>query len=286
MTTDEIEKYIDSSKEVKNETNNESNNETNNETKTETLKEGPNNAGLKEDNSAEVAPSKDSQSASDERVEKKNKLSQQDRIDYAFAKEKSKRRAMKMEYEKRISELEKALNVSKKTKEDFDGDVDKYIDYRLSVNDSRNELNTLRNKLRENEMSDIDAENERRINNSFKTDAEKDEYRALLSERGQMFMEALNKYDADGIVLDWLDSKEDYPRVLKALMTDKEALKSVFSHRDNAERLIALDRLRNSLKPRVTLPKLGKLTKTTKSPTGPKDINYWNEYLKNHPRGR
>lgn len=267
MTTDEITKYIDA----------------NNTENTE--KASVENTGLKDDNNAEVVSSKDSQSASDERVEKK-KPSQQEKIDYAFAKEKSKRKAMKLEYEKRISELEQALSQSKKTKEDFNGDVDKYIDYRLYDRDARNELNTLKSRLHDAEMSDIDAENERRINNSFKTETEKEEYKALLSERGPMFMEALQKYDQDGIILDWLDQKEDYPKVLKALMTDKEALKSVFSHRDNAARLIALDRLHNSLKTKVNLPKLGKLSKSSKTSSGTKDISYWNEYLKNHPRGR
>lgn len=212
----------------------------------------------------------------------------EEKVSYAFAKEKAKRKAMKTEYEARIAELEKAL-ADKKTKADFGDDVDSYIDWKLETANKTNELGRLRTGLRDTEQADIVAENERRLAFSFNDPREQDEYRSLLNERGPMFLEALQKYDEDGVILDWLDSKEDYPRVLKALMTDKEALKSVFQHPDAAGRLVALDKLRTRLNgqdKKPVLPKLGRLSKSSDNRSNAHGIEYWNEYLKNHPRGR
>lgn len=265
---------------------------------------GKENDALKGGQESETAePSKESQSDSGQVEEKQSnedgqpqvenkkqtdRHTHEEKVSYAFAKEKAKRKAMKTEYETRIAELEKAL-ADRKTKEDFGDDVDKYIDWKLEAASKTNELGRLKNGLRDTEQADIIAENERRLAFSFDDEKEQDEYRQLLNERGPMFLEALQKYDQAGTILDWLDSKEDYPRVLKALMTDKEALKSVFQHPDAAGRLVALDRLRTRLNGQAkkpVLPKLGRLSKSSDNRFNGHGIEYWNEYLKNHPRGR
>lgn len=157
---------------------------------------------------------------------------------------------MKLEYERRIADLEKAL-ADKKSK-----DV-------------------------------IDAEDDRRVPACFVDKPERDDYARLLESRGTMFQEALNKYDASGTILEWMDGKEDHPLVLKALMTDRNALMSVFQH-PAAGRMVALDRLRARLVGSANRPKLPKRGRLSKSPVGgpqARGIEYWNEYLKNHPRG-
>ncbi len=207
--------------------------------------------------------------------------------DYAFAKEKSKRKALKKHYEEQIRVLKQQLKDRQDAKPAKDNIQDQ-VDARVEELDLKKSIEDFEDRTRELGEQDVTDENERRISNAFSTPKEQDEYRDLLRCNGSMFLEALNKHDPDHVVLDYLDGLHDYPRLLKVLMTDVDALKSVFVHRDMTGRLLALETLNRKLHTETRkLPRLGRLVRhTTSGSSGKKDTSYWNDWLKQHPKGR
>ena len=207
--------------------------------------------------------------------------------DYAFAKEKSKRKALKKHYEEQIRVLKQQLKDRQDARPAKDN-IQAQVDARVEELDLKKSIEDFEDRTRELGEQDVSDENERRISNAFSDPKEQDEYRDLLRCNGNMFLEALNKHDPDHVVLDYLDGLHDYPRLLKVLMTDVGALKSVFVHKDMTGRLMALEALNRKLHVATrVLPKLGRLVRHRASGSSErKDTSYWNNWLKQHPKGR
>lgn len=204
---------------------------------------------------------------------------------YAFAREKSKRKEMKKHYEQQIADLKKQLNDRLSAKPATD-DVSELVDYKLESARLKDSISSMENDMRNLDVDDIQYENERRIANAWTNEADRAQYRNLLETNGHMFLDALKKYDPDNVVLEYLDGQQDYPLLLKELMTNADSLKSVFIHNDTMGRLMALDVLNrklHSVKPSIA--KIGRLVRNNANVTSTKkDNNYWNNWLKNHPR--
>ena len=204
---------------------------------------------------------------------------------YAFAREKSKRKELKKHYEEQIADLKKQLNDRLSAKPATE-DVSELVDYKLESARLKDSISSMENDMRNLDVDDIQYENERRIANAWTNEADRAQYRNLLESNGRMFLDALNKYDPDSVVLEYLDGQQDYPLLLKELMTNADSLKSVFIHNDTMGRLMALDVLNrklHSVKPSIA--KIGRLVRNSANVTSTKkDNNYWNNWLKNHPR--
>ena len=204
---------------------------------------------------------------------------------YAFAREKSKRKELKKHYEQQIADLKKQLNDRLSAKPATE-DVSELVDYKLESARLKDSISSMENYMRNLDVDDIQYENERRIANAWTNEADRAQYRNLLESNGRMFLDALNKYDPDNVVLEYLDGQQDYPILLKELMTNADSLKSVFIHNDTMGRLMALDVLNrklHSVKPSIA--KIGRLVRNSANVTSTKkDNNYWNNWLKNHPR--
>ena len=204
---------------------------------------------------------------------------------YAFAREKSKRKELKKHYEQQIADLKKQLNDRLSAKPAAD-DVSELVDYKLESARLKDSISSMENDMRNLDVDDIQYENERRIANAWTNEADRAQYRNLLESNGRMFLDALKKYDPDNVVLEYLDGQQDYPILLKELMTNADSLKSVFIHNDTMGRLMALDVLNrklHSVKPNIA--KIGRLVRNSANVTSTKkDNNYWNNWLKNHPR--
>lgn len=226
-----------------------------------------------------------------EQSSKKERTHKEER-DYAFIREKNKRKAQRERYEAEIKSLKEELEKYKGLKlEDFKGDQQKYIDYRFDQQNQEKKIADQQRRLDELEAADMEAENDRRVNLSFADEKERQEYGQLLEKNGREFLSALKQFDPENVVMTYLNDLEQYPRVLKVLMTDKEALRSVFAKRDPTFRKLALDHLATKiLAPKTEkkkLPVIGR--QTSSSPVAENkvhDLAYWNEYLRNHPKGR
>lgn len=206
--------------------------------------------------------------------------------DYAFEREKAKRRKQKEQYESRIKELESKLEKFKDLKlSDFKDNHEEYINYQLDQREQQRNIELEKYRLQQIEEEELTAENERRVALCFPDENEKKEYLNLLENKGQDFLEALQQVDPENVVLTYLNDMEKYPILLKKLMTDADALRSVFKKKDPMFRKLALERLSNSLNKKA-LPVIGKQISSQPTSSNVRDINYWNNYLKEHPRGR
>ena len=237
------------------------------------------------DEPAEVKDEKADEKAKKDRTHKEER-------DYAFIREKNKRKAQRERYEAEIKSLKDELEKYKGLKlEDFKGDQQQYIDYRIDQQNQERKLADQQRYLDELDVADMEAENDRRVNLSFADEKERQEYKELLERNGREFLSALQQFDQENVVMTYLNDLEQYPKVLKVLMTDKEALKSVFAKRDPTFRKLALDRLATRVltpkKEKKPLPIIGR--QTSSSPVAESkvhDMAYWNEYLRDHPKGK
>lgn len=242
----------------------------------------------------------------DDKRPPKQKYSHEERVAHQFAKEKQKRKEQREKYQARIKELEAELEKYKGLKlEDFgEGGTGDYLDYKLKERDMQNEVKNTKERIEREEQEEMQREIDRRVNLSFATAEERDEYNDLINENGQKFFEALQQADPKGVVLDYLNSVEKYPVVLKKLMTDMDALAYVFRDKDPYElrhnlHQFTKDLLEGKEKPKEepvvekqpepakpAIPVIGKQVTAQGSPSEPvHDRAYWNEYLRKHPMG-
>lgn len=245
--------------------------------------------------------------------DKKDEISKRD---YAFIREKQKRKEQKAKYEARIKELEEelkkrdGLEAKHFTKEDGSADPEAYIRNEFAKRDMTDELNRIKQQDAA-EQNQLAVEQDRIITEHCFQGKELDDYRNLIESKGKAFAAALKEHDTNDVVLNYLDTLQEYPIVLKELMTNMDTLRRLFRSKDpdtlkhNIEKISGeiLDKAHTVAKPqevpqsttqpvapaepKKALPVIGKqITNqtTTVEPTV-KDRQYWNNYLRNHPHG-
>lgn len=240
--------------------------------------------------------------------DKKDKLSQRD---YAFIREKQKRKEQKAKYEARIKELEEelkkrdGLEAKHFTKEDGSADPEAYIRNEFAKRDMTDELNRIKQQDAA-EQNQLAVEQDRIITEHCFQGKELEDYRNLVTSKGPAFAAALKEHDKNDVVLNYLDTLQEYPIVLKELMTNMDTLRRLFRSKDpdtlkhSIEKISGeiLDKVHTKpqsvevpqsqpVEPKKALPVIGKqITNqtTTVEPTV-KDRQYWNNYLRNHPHG-
>lgn len=260
------------------------------------------------DQPKEETPEKDSDKSDEKPKPPKRKYTHDERVAHAFSIEKQKRKEQHAKDRARIKELEDELAKYKGLRlEDFQNNVENYTDYRLKERDMQNEVKVTKDRIEREEADEIARETERRVNLSFATDDERDDYNELIRTNGPKFYEALQEADPQGVVLDYLNSVEKYPIVLRELMTNMKALGYVFRDKDPVVLRFNLHQFTKDLlngknpvpdaeskpeqetpKPEVkpAIPVIGKQVTTSSTPQEPvHDRNYWNNYLRQHPRG-
>ena len=238
--------------------------------------------------------------------------------DYAFIREKEKRKQQKQKYEARIKELEEelerknGLDYEHFKNQDGTPDPKSYVNWKFKERDMKDEIRNLREQ-NEREQNDYDMERDRIITERCFTDPnELQEYNQMIAEKGKYFAEAVRERDPNGVVFSYLETLNDYPIVLKELMDLEKnpgLLARVFrsSDPDSLKRNIARvadeileKRYSSPVQPQVqpdttatpapavaakpALPVIGKQitnNTTTVTPTV-KDRNYWNRWLTEH----
>jgi hypothetical protein len=261
------------------------------------------------DQPKEETPEKDEDKSDEKPKPPKRKYTHDERVAHAFSIEKQKRKEQHAKDRARIKELEDELAKYKGLRlEDFQGNVENYTDYRLRERDMQAEVKQTQERIEREEADEMARETERRVNLSFATDDERDDYNELIRTNGPKFYEALQEADPQGVVLDYLNSVEKYPIVLRELMTNMKALGYVFRDKDPVVLRFNLHQFTKDLlngknpvpdaeskpeqettpKPEVkpAIPVIGKQVTTSSTPQEPvHDRNYWNNYLRQHPRG-
>ena len=272
-----------------------------------------------EEKPEETKPEPEEQPKDDKPVESKDnrppsqKYSHEDRVKHSFAKEKERRKNAEKEnkaLKARNEELQKELDKYKGlTLADFNNKVEDYVDYKTHEQSLKSELDANKKLIERSEADMEREESERRVNLSFADEAEKAEYYDLLEARGEEFQNALKTYDKENVVLQYLARCEQHPKVLKALMEDSNALGYVFQDRDPNARQARLHSLAQYIiEGKQQSKQVEEVPRQTKAPEPPKpaplpvigkqvtvnagrgaepvhDREYWNNYLRQHPRG-
>lgn len=232
--------------------------------------------------------------------------------DYAFERLKKREKQAREEnrkYQERIKELEAQLEQGKDLKAehflDKDGKPDptSYVNWKFKERDMQDEIKELQRQAYESQLQADIEEDRIRVENCFQDEKERADYNDLIARNGQAFYNAVTDADPQGVVFKYLSTMPEYPVVLRELMTDSKLLGYAFrsTDPDTLKKNIAsiadqiLDRRHKPIstpkeepkaEPKKELPVIGKQINSTPG-TGnvPHDRNYWNRYLREHPRG-
>lgn len=212
----------------------------------------------------------------DEHKPNKQKYSKQEQMNYAFAKEKAKRKKL----EARIAELEeenkkfKDLNV-----EDFKNDQQKYTDYLVDRKMNEMEKSRLQAEYESSRSEEAEKINQYRINQCFEAQEDRDAYNSLIQKNGKQFLAYLDKNDPQQAVLGYLDDCDVSPIIIRLMMTRQDIRDSIMSKSTPYAKTVALDKLadrivyaQNVIKQKAAkanaepakpnLPVIGKVTKS------------------------
>lgn len=246
-----------------------------------------------------------------------SKFPEMSKRDYAFIREKQKRKEMKAKYEARIKELEEELNKKRDLEPEHfknqDGTLDpkSYVNWKFKERDLQDEIKQIQAQDRE-EQYKYDLERDRIVTERcFPDEQERKSYQELISNKGKAFAEAVSEIDKNGVVFSYLETLSEYPIVLRELMdlnknpnllqrvfrsSDPESLKHNIAyvadeilneyHKPHTNVNVQPNIPQEQTKPAI--PVIGKqiTNQTTNVEPVVKDRNYWSNYLKSHPRGR
>jgi len=238
--------------------------------------------------------------------------------DYAFLREKNKRKEQKQRYEAQIKELKdelakyKDLKPEHFKKNDGSDDPQAYVDWKFKQRDMEEKIKDLQNRdAQEQQQYDLE-EDRRRVNNCFPDEKEREEYNQLISKNGQAFYQAVSEVDKEQVVFNYLSSLPEYPVVLRELMTDSRLLGRVFRSTDpqvlkqnimaEADRILDKRHEAPAVQPTIVqtqtaqptpterkIPVIGKQITGSSAPTQEEGFNgraSYNAFLLKHPRAR
>jgi len=218
---------------------------------------------------------------------KKSQLTPEQKRNYAFAREKQKRREQKEYYESQLKELRAELDKYKGLKkDDFKGDEDAYIEYKLDQRLKAEQIKQLEMHNREIQKEYEDLEIQSRMENSFSTPEEKEEYLVTLEKYGPVFLSYLEQKGEEvaNTVLSTIDHMPQYPKVMNKLLKDGAAVDYITSSSDPyviKQRFYAYaNKILNPPKPKAKLPIIGKQVSNNHSISNSKVD--WVSYLQNH----
>lgn len=283
MTTEQVEKYIENN--LSPQEDKTPDNFVSSETST---------ASGTEDNSIKPAPVENDKAETSTTEVKTNEqppkkeLSHQEKINFKFAKEKQKRKALEERIKQLESEREKYKNLSKS---DFGDNEDQYLDYKLDQRLSNIEQKQLQKQIDELDSAEFTEINEKRIQMCFPNEQDRKQYEQMLNVNGRDFVAYLDSVDADGVILNYLDDCDYAPLVIRMLMANENIRKSVCEKRNGFAKIQALQDLTNKIRyaqarlaQRSKKPKLqdtGRVVQTLPDVEVRKDGKYFNDLLSN-----
>lgn len=224
-------------------------------------------------------------------VPQKKQYTQQEKIDYAFQKEKAKQKKL----QERIKELEAQL----KNKETVAKEDPAYIDKMVDIKFKEFQKQQLEDEYKRTEAEQFDKINEQRIKNCFPDEKEEAIYRSMVRSQGSSFLKELDEYDPEQAVLSYLDDCEIAPLMTRILMTDTGYKNEILSKRSPYAKYRAMEKLEEKIQyaigvldekkkaatqetpkaePKNAIPIVGSVTKSEDNPSK-KVVKNWNEEL-------
>ena len=241
-----------------------------------------------------------SERVADNVTEGKRKPSRQEKIDYAFQRERKRHKASMEAKDKRIAELEaKIKRYESLEQKDFDpNNVKDYITHELTLRDEKAELEQLKG---ERDRSDAEfrtkeagERHERQVAECYPEEKDRDAYYRLLQNGGKKFQDFLAEYD-DGTIQAFISDSTIAPKVISALMRNPETLRKIVERKNPMGKTVLLQQLENRLALQTRLSSRKSETKKALPVTGGAVKNPgvsetsgrrdWNQYLREHPRG-
>jgi len=209
------------------------------ETNTVEVPEEKNDAGSEVENKVENETQPVETKPEDKpKKEEKHQYTKQEKIDYAFQKQKAKQRKL----EARIRELEEERkNFLSKNIESL-GEEDK-INFLVDKRDNEREIARLQREVTENRQNEATRIHEQRTIACFPDVSEQEKYKALIRDYGPAFVKQLDEVDPEQVILGYLDDSDISPILTRLLMTSKEYRDSVFSKTSPYGRQRAMEQL-------------------------------------------
>ena len=238
----------------------------------------------------------------------KNNRTHKDKRDYAFIRTSQQLKEAKKQIKELTTALEKYKGLESKDFKDKDGNTnyDAYTNWKLQERDMQNEVQRL-----QQEQLNVELEQDRIATERCFQGQELEDYNTLIQNNGKVFADVVHSYDERNVIFKYLDTVDDYPIVLRELMTNhnkwlpqifrpNKYSHSVVTNPNILERNTAkvveqiLDEYyasknNKSVEPKsnkTAIPVIGKqITNNNVSDNYVPDRNYWNNHLREHPKG-
>lgn len=239
-------------------------------------------------------------------------LTHKDKRDYAFIRKSQQLNEAKKQIKELTAALEKYKGLESKDFKDKDGNTnyDAYTNWKLQERDMQNEVQRLKQ-----EQLNAELEQDRIATERCFQGKDLEDYNNLIQNKGKVFADVVHKYDETDAIFKYLDTVDDYPIVLRELMTNhnkwlpqifrpnkyshsviknpnilerntakvvEEILDEYYASKNNS--VESKSKTVNSVK--TAIPVIGKqITNNNVSESSIHDRNYWNNYLREHPKG-
>lgn len=238
-------------------------------------------------------------------------LTHKDKRDYAFIRTSQQLKDAKKQIKELTTALEKYKGLESKDFKDKDGNTnyDAYTNWKLQERDMQNEVQRL-----QQEQLNVELEQDRIATERCFQGQELEDYNRLIQNNGKVFADVIHSYDRNNAIFKYLDTVDDYPIVMRELMTNHNKwLPQIFrpnkySHavvtnpnileRNTAkvveqildEYYASKNNQSKSVEPtnksKTAIPVIGKqITNNNVSESSIHDRNYWNNHLREHPKG-
>lgn len=282
-----------------------------NATKTEIQSTNDNQSNTEESNgSGEPSESEDKIVKVDEPNKNNRKnLTHKDKRDYAFIRTSQQLKEYKKQVKELTEALEKYKGLESKDFKDKDGNTnyDAYTNWKLQERDMVNEVQRL-----QQEQLNVELEQDRIATERCFQGQELEDYNRLIQNNGKVFANVIHSYDKNNAIFKYLDTVDDYPIVMRELMTNHNKwLPQIFRPNKYSHAVITNPNIleRNTAKvveeildeyyasknnqsksvepkSKTAIPVIGKqITNNNVSESSVHDSNYWNNHLREHPKG-
>lgn len=236
-------------------------------------------------------------------------LTHKDKRDYAFIRTSQQLKEYKKQVKELTEALEKYKGLESKDFKDKDGNTnyDAYTNWKLQERDMQNEVQRL-----QQEQLNVELEQDRIATERCFQGQELEDYNRLIQNNGRVFADVIHSYDKTNSIFKYLDTVDDYPIVMRELMTNHNKwLPQIFRPNKYSHAVITNPNIleRNTAKvveqildeyyasknnqsksvepkSKTAIPVIGKqITNNNVSESSVHDSNYWNNHLREHPKG-
>ena len=202
----------------------------------------------------DVPPATETESKTEDKPAQQHH-SKQEQIDFAFKKEKAKRKALEAKYE----QLQKKYEALQAKKPEDPKDQDAVIDYKVDLKDMQHEMERTQEAIQESQIREYDELNNARINACYPDPEEQRKFREVISVEGPKLLQRLEANDPENAVLGYLDDSELAPILTRLMIADPKYLDEVLSKRSPYGKYMAMQALEQKVEfARNELAKKGK----------------------------